>query len=86
MIIFSIFSLFALFALYVLGKLIGLSIKVLSKLIINGILGALLLILINLFGHFVDINLDISIINSLVAGFFGLPGVVLLLLLEYGIN
>lgn len=81
-----IFSIFSLFALYVLGKLIGLSVKILSKLIINGVLGALLLILINLFGHFVDINLDISIINSLVAGFFGLPGVVLLLLLEYGIN
>ena len=81
-----IFSLFALFALYVLGKCIGLSVKILSKFIINGILGALLLILINLFGYFVDINLDISIINSLVAGFFGLPGVVLLLLLEYGIN
>lgn len=81
-----IFSIFSLFALYVLGKLIGLSVKILSKFIINGVLGALLLILINLFGHFVDINLDISIINSLVAGFFGLPGVVLLLLLEYGIN
>lgn len=81
-----IFSLFALFALYVLGKCIGLSVKILSKFIINGVLGALLLILINLFGHFVGINLDISIINSLVAGFFGLPGVVLLLLLEYGIN
>lgn len=81
-----IFSLFALFALYVLGKCIGLSVKILSKFIINGVLGALLLILINLFGYFVDINLDISIINSLVAGFFGLPGVVLLLLLEYGIN
>lgn len=81
-----IFSIFSLFALYVLGKLIGLSVKILSKFIINGVLGALLLILINLFGHFVSINLDISIINSLVAGFFGLPGVVLLLLLEYGIN
>lgn len=81
-----IFSIFSLFALYVLGKCIGLSVKILSKFIINGILGALLLILINLFGYFVDINLDISIINSLVAGFFGLPGVVLLLLLEYGIN
>lgn len=81
-----IFSIFSLFALYVLGKLIGLSVKILSKFIINGVLGVLLLILINLFGHFVDINLDISIINSLVAGFFGLPGVVLLLLLEYGIN
>ena len=69
-----IFSLFALFALYVLGKCIGLSVKILSKFIINGVLGALLLILINLFGYFVDINLDISIINSLVAGFFGLPG------------
>ncbi len=81
-----IFSIFSLFALYVLGKCIGLSVKILSKFIINGVLGALLLILINLFGYFVDINLDISIINSLVAGFFGLPGVVLLLLLEYGIN
>ena len=81
-----IFSIFSLFALYVLGKCIGLSVKILSKFIINGVLGALLLILINLFGYFVDINLDISIINSLVTGFFGLPGVVLLLLLEYGIN
>ena len=70
-----IFSIFSLFALYVLGKCIGLSVKILSKFIINGVLGALLLILINLFGYFVDINLDISIINSLVAGFFGLPGV-----------
>jgi inhibitor of the pro-sigma K processing machinery len=74
---------FGLILLYMLGWILLVPIKFLTKLIWNGILGGLLLLLVNWVGQFWGINLSINPITALVAGFLGIPGVILLLILRY---
>lgn len=45
------------------------------KLVWNGIAGAVLLWLVNLIGGLFGVTIKITIINALIAGFFGIPGV-----------
>ena len=60
-------------------------VKVLSmpfKLVWNGLLGALTLWLVNLAGSFMGFGLKITIVKALIAGFFGIPGAVAVILFE----
>lgn len=52
------------------------------KLVWNGICGAILLWLVNLLGSFVGFGLKITIFKALIAGFFGIPGAVAVILFE----
>ena len=69
----------ALLALYVISKLLVLPVKVLGKLLINGLLGGLALVVINLLGGWLHIHIAVNPLNALIVGFLGLPGVILLL-------
>ena len=65
--------------------LLLLIVKLLSmpfKLVWNGICGALLLWLVNILGSFVGFSLKITIIKALIAGFFGIPGALAVILFE----
>ena len=53
------------------------------RLLYNGLVGALLLLLLNLVGESFGVAVEINIFSALVAGVFGLPGIVFLLLLGY---
>ena len=48
----------------------------------NGICGAILLWLVNLLGSFVGFALKITIFKALIAGFFGIPGAIAVILFE----
>lgn len=52
------------------------------KLVWNGLLGALTLWLVNLVGGFIGFGLKITIVKALIAGFFGIPGAVAVILFE----
>lgn len=52
------------------------------RLVWNGICGAALLWLVNLFGGIVDFHMHITIIKALIAGFFGVPGAIAVILFE----
>ena len=61
------------------------AVKLLSmpfKLVWNGICGAILLWLVNLLGSFVGFGLKITVVKALIAGFFGVPGAVAIILFE----
>ena len=53
------------------------------RLLLNAILGALLLLVVNFFGGLFGLALPITPFSSLVAGVFGVPGVIVLFLLQY---
>ena len=59
--------------LYMLLKILKLPIKIL----INGIVGMVTLNIINYFGAYIGITLVVIILTSLISGFLGLPGVIL---------
>lgn len=52
------------------------------KLVWNGICGAVLLWVVNLIGALVGFGLKITVIKALIAGFFGIPGAVAVVLYE----
>jgi inhibitor of the pro-sigma K processing machinery len=68
--------------LYITGWLLTAPLKILLRLIISGIFGGLLLLLINLIGGIFSITIAINPLSAVVAGYFGLPGIILLLLLK----
>jgi len=75
--------LFGLIVIYVIGRILIIPIKLLIKLLVNAVLGGVGLWLVNIFGGAIGINIGINVITALVAGLLGIPGVVLLLILNY---
>lgn len=57
--------------------------KILLKLIVNGALGIVILLLVNYFGTmYFNFFIGINALTALIAGFFGVPGVIFLILLK----
>lgn len=70
--------------LLVLKYVFNVSYKTLGELLLNVLLGILILWLVNKFGGSIGIpNIPINVITALVVGIFGLPGVIVLILLYY---
>jgi len=74
---------FAIGLVYLLGTLLVMPIKIIVKLILNGIIGTVLLLVINIFSPYLGFSIAINPITALVAGFLGIPGVVLLIFLQF---
>lgn len=64
-------------------RLLSKPIRFVFKLLINTMLGFVLLWLINFFGGEKGIELSLTLVNALVVGFLGIPGVLLLLALHF---
>jgi inhibitor of the pro-sigma K processing machinery len=77
-----LYFILALVALYIVVKFFSWPIKVLVKLIINGILGAVLLIIVNFLGGYFGFSIGINAVTALIAGFFGIPGVIFLIVFK----
>ena len=73
---------FGLFLLYILGILLVIPIKLIIKLIVNGIIGGVFLLLFNLIGGLIGLNLTINPLTAVIAGFLGIPGIILLLIMK----
>lgn len=65
----------------IIGKILIVPIKVLVKLIINSILGAILLYVINIVGGMWGLHIGINFITAIVVGILGIPGAILLTIL-----
>lgn len=77
-----LYGVIGLVALVVLFKLFSWPFKILMKLIVNGILGAVLLLIFNFFGQAFGLYIAVNAATALVAGFFGIPGVIFLILFK----
>lgn len=55
--------------------------KIITKLIINSFLGAVLLYVINIVGTVCGLHIGINVVTALVVGILGIPGAVLLTVL-----
>ena len=73
----------AILLLFLLGKALALPMRLIGKLILNGVAGGVALFLINRLGAKVGVNIGINPLTALIAGFLGLPGIVMLVLLQY---
>jgi len=78
-----LYFLIAIVAMVILVKLFSWPLKILGKLILNGALGVLLLLLVNFIGGSVGIEqiiIPINAVSALIAGFLGVPGVIFLII------
>ena len=69
--------------LFLIGKVLLLPIKFLLKLIYNALIGGIILIIINLFGNFINFDIPVNFISALIVGILGIPGIALLVILKY---
>lgn len=58
-------------------------VKILKKLLVNTILGAVLLAVINFIGIYFNFNIALNIYSALIIGVLGVPGLVLLIFLKF---
>ena len=64
-------------------KILTKPIRWIFELLLNAAFGFVLLFLVNFFGDPVGIYIGVNFVNALVAGFLGVPGVILLVLLHF---
>lgn len=69
----------ALILIFLLGKALVVPIKVVLKVILNSIIGAVALIVLNIFGGKLGLLLPINVLNALIVGILGVPGVIMLI-------
>ncbi len=75
--------LLGLILLYIIGMILVIPIRILIKLLINGLIGGgVILFLFNLVGGILGVSIVINPLNAIIVGFLGVPGVVLLLILQ----
>ncbi|KUG02553.1 inhibitor of pro-sigmak processing bofa [hydrocarbon metagenome] len=72
-------ALFVLVILYLIAQVFLKPIKLLWKLIINSAVGVMLLLIINFIGAYFSFILPVNLITILIAGFLGIPGLMLLI-------
>ena len=71
---------FGIILIYLIGRMFLLPVKLVFRLIYNGIIGGVILWVVNLIGGHFGFTVPLNPITALVVGFLGLPGVVLLIL------
>lgn len=68
--------------LFIFGKVFILPIKTMLKLLVNSILGAIIIFIINWIGVIFNFHIGLNIITSIVVGILGIPGAILLVILN----
>ncbi len=66
--------------LWLICKIFAWPLKILFKLVVNAVMGAVVLLLVNVVGSMVGFTLPITALTSLIVGVLGVPGVVLIAL------
>lgn len=73
---------FGIILIYLLGRMFLMPLKLIFRLIYNGLIGGVMLWVVNFIGAYMGFSLAINPVTALIAGFLGLPGVVLLILFK----
>lgn len=65
-----------------IAKLLSAPLKIVFKLLANAVIGAIVLLIINYIGSFFSFHIDLNFITALIAGALGVPGIIILFILE----
>ncbi len=78
-----VFYCLGLLILFVVGRWITSPINRLTKLLVNSVLGGLFILVLNYVGASFDVFIALNPITAILVGILGIPGVLLLLILQY---
>ena len=73
----------AVVAVFIILKILAWPIKKMVKVLINIAIGAVLLFIVNFVGGYFNFNIPINWVSALVVGLLGIPGVVILAILQF---
>ena len=65
--------------LFVILKVLSMPMKIIVKFLINALVGGIVIYALNMFGA----GLTLNWITSLIVGFFGVPGVIIIAILQF---
>lgn len=71
----------SLILLFLLGRVLLVPLKIILKLILNSLLGAVMLMVLNFVGANFGVLVPLNVINAVTTGVLGVPGVIMLLIL-----
>ena len=74
---------FGLLLLYVVGRVLIMPLKIVVKLIYNALIGGGVLLILNFIGGYIGLHIALNPITALLVGFLGVPGVIMLLVIQY---
>ncbi len=80
---FIITFLIAVAVLFVVLKILSLPMKLIIKLLVNGVIGGIIIWVINLIGANFGFAITLNWITALVVGFLGIPGAIILAILQF---
>ncbi len=69
--------------LFVVLKLFALPMKLIIKLVINGLVGGVIIFVINLIGASFGFAITLNWITALIVGILGVPGVIIVSILQF---
>jgi len=73
---------FLVFLVYVISRILVKPLKLAVKVLVNSLFGLLLLWGFNFLGTLMALTIPINLVTILVAGFLGIPGLILLIILQ----
>ncbi len=82
MIAYALYFLIGVLGFIILIKLFTGPLKLIAKLLINGVIGVILLFITNLIGSYFGIQIGINLVTALIAGICGIPGVIFLVIFK----
>lgn len=74
---------FLVFLVYLVSRILLKPLQLVFKLVVNSLFGLLLLWGFNFVGAFLQILIPINLGTILIAGFLGIPGLILLIILQF---
>lgn len=75
--------LFLIFLVYLVGRILVKPFKLVFKIFVNSLFGLLLLWGYNFIGDYFGLIIPINLLTILIAGFLGIPGLILLIILNF---
>ena len=79
---FGITFIIAIAVLFILLKILSLPMKLIIKLVVNGLIGGVVIWVINLIGASFGFTIALNWITALVVGILGIPGVIILAIIQ----
>lgn len=79
---FGITFVIAIAVLFIILKVLSLPMKIIIKLVINGVIGGITIWIINLIGANFGFTIALNWITALIVGIFGIPGAVILAIIQ----
>lgn len=70
-------------AMIIVAKFLSWPLKKIFKLILNIALGIVMILVINVFGISIGLSIPFNFVTATISGVFGLPGVIVLVILHY---